>query len=146
AIEARFELAEMMAERDEHEPAVKLLREALDKEPTDKAPPPELLDRVRIRLGTCLAAAKDYEGAVAQFEAVAGNPKSPLLAQAQLRAGECLLESGAAAKAIDRLKAFRDKPELQNVAGITDRALLRLGHAYAQAKQWEPSRQAFETL
>ncbi len=41
---------------------------------------------------------------------------------------------------------FRDNGAFHNVTGVSDRALLRLGHAYAQLKQWEPSRQAFETL
>jgi tetratricopeptide (TPR) repeat protein len=39
---------------------------------------------------------------------------------------------------------FRDQPQYQNVAGVTDRALLRLGHAYAHLKDWEKSRQAHE--
>jgi TolA-binding protein len=146
ALEARFELAELFAERDEFEPAVKLLREALDKEPADKPPPAQLLEKVRIRLGVCLAANKDTDAALTQFEVVANNPKSPLAAQALYRAGECLLHKGDFAKAAEKLKAFRDKPELQNVAGVTDRALLCLGRAYSQAKQWEPARQAYETL
>src|SRR4029079_6794234 len=56
AVDARFELAELRADRGEHDDAVKLLKEALDKEPADRAPSPELLERVRLRLGGCLAA------------------------------------------------------------------------------------------
>jgi cellulose synthase operon protein C len=144
-IESRFELAEMLAERDEHEPAIKLLKEALDKEPSDnKAPAADFLDRVRIRLAACLAAKKEFGPALDKLLAVADNPKSPLVAEAQYRAGECLLELGQADKAVARLALFRDKPEFRNIGGISDRALLRLGHALAALKQWEASRQAFE--
>ncbi len=50
------------------------------------------------------------------------------------------------AKAAQRLLAFRDKGEFQNIPGLTDRALLRLGHAQALAEQWDASRQTLETL
>ncbi|MCC6417550.1 MAG: tetratricopeptide repeat protein, partial [Gemmataceae bacterium] len=43
-----------------------------------------------------------------------------------------------------RLAVFRDRPEFHNVPSVTDRALLRLGHAYAHLKDWEKSRQAHE--
>jgi tetratricopeptide (TPR) repeat protein len=33
---------------------------------------------------------------------------------------------------------------LQNIAGVSDRAVLRLGHAYGQLQQWDPARQTFE--
>lgn len=140
AVEARLELGEMQAEREELDPAISLLREALDKEPSQ-----ELTDRIRLRLGVCLAAKKDAKGALAQFDAIT-DPKSPLLAQAHYRAGECLLEMNDFAKAAQRLIIFRDKGEYQNIAGLSDRALLRLGHAQAKAEQWDASRQTLETL
>ena len=145
-VEGRFELAEMLAERNDLDGAIKLLAEAIDKEPADKQPSAELMDKVRIRLGACLAAKKDYERALEKFEAVAGNPKSPLAAQGQYRAGECLLEMGEPARAVAKLAVFRDKPEFHNVPGVSDRALLRLGHALAASKQWDASRQALELL
>ena len=146
AVEARFEEAEMMAERDEFDPAIKLLKDALDKEPADKQPTPELMDKMRIRLGACLAAKKEFREALEKFAVVADNPKSPLVAQGLYRAGECHLELGEIDKAIARLANFRDKGEFHNIPGVSDRALLRLGHALALAKQWDPSRQAFELL
>jgi cellulose synthase operon protein C len=147
SIEARFELAEMMAERDEHDAAIKLFKEALDKEPSDnKQPSPELLDRVRLRLGDCLAAKKEYREALEKLTVVADNPKSPLKAQGQYRAALCQLELGELDKAVARLALFRDKPEFQNVAGVSDHALLRLGQSLGQLKQWDPSRQALTLL
>ena len=104
------------------------------------------MDKIRIRLGTCLAAKKDLDGALGYFEAVAGNPKSPLVAQGLYRAGEVLLAKGETVKAIERLAPFRDKGEYQNVPGVTDRALLRLGYALGIDKKWDASRQAYETL
>ncbi len=145
AIESRFELAELLAERDEFDPAIKNLKEALDKEPSDnKLPSAELLDKVRIRLGACLTAKKDHRAALDKLIVVADNPKSPLVAQGQYRAAECLLELGENDKAIARFILFRDKPEFRNVGDISDRALLRLGHAYAALKQWDASRQALD--
>ncbi len=137
--EARFELAELLAQRGEHDQAVKLLTEGLDKEP-----PPELAAKIRLRLGACHASRGNLKGALAQFNAVANDPKSPLAAQAHYRAGECLLHAKEYGEAIKRLALFRDNGQFQNVPGVTDRALLRLGHAYAHIKDWERSRQAHE--
>jgi TolA-binding protein len=137
AADARFELAELHADRGEHDTAIKLLREALDKEPN-----PELTDKIRVRLGTCIAAKGDPKAALALFNTVAQNPKSPLAGQAHYRAGECLLQTGDANEAVKHLVIFRDQPPFQNLPGVSDRALLRLGHAFAQLKQWDQSRDA----
>ena len=140
ASEARFELGELYAERAELDPAIAVLKEAIDKEP-----PQELTDRIRLRLGVCLAAKKDFKGALTHFESIT-DAKSPLFAQATYRVGECLIDLGDYAKATTRLAVFRDKGEFQNIAGVSDRALLRLGYALGKAEQWEPSRQAYEIL
>lgn len=146
AVEGRFELAEMLGDRGEHAQAVRILREALDKEPTDKPPTPELMDRVRLRLGASLAANKEPEAALSQFDVIANNPKSQFGAQAHFRAGEILLDQNEPAKAVERLKLFRDKPEFHNVPGVSERAYLRLGQALALTKQWEASRVAYEQV
>ncbi len=139
--DARFELAELLSERGEHEQAIKLLRDALDKEPG-----PELTDKVRVRLGNALLARGDLKGALAQLNSVAGNPKSAMMAQATYRAGEAYLQSGNAAEAVKQLAVFRDQGPFQNLPGLTDRALLRLGYALGLLEQWEPSRQAYEQV
>jgi TolA-binding protein len=139
--DARFELAELLGERGEHDAAVKLLRDALDKEPS-----PELTDKVRVRLGDCLLRKGDAKGALAQFEPIAANAKSLRVAQAKYRAGECRLHLGEPAEAVKQLAVFRDQGPFQNVQGLTDRALLRLGYALGQLKQWDTSRQAYEQV
>jgi TolA-binding protein len=141
ATEARFELAELYDQRGQREEAVKLLTEGLDKEPAA-----ELADKMRLRLGAAQAARGDVKAALAQFEAVAQNPKSPLAAQAHYRAGECFLQTKQWAEAVKRLVPFRDNPQYQNVPGVSDRALLRLGHAFAHLGDWNQSRQALEIL
>jgi tetratricopeptide (TPR) repeat protein len=141
ANQARLELAELYAGRQEHEAAIKLLDEALDKEP-----PADLTEKVRLLLGACSAARKDFKAALAQFDAVAQNPMSPFLAQAHYRAGECLLALGEHSKAAARLIVFRDQAPFQNLPALSDRALLSLGKAYAESKQWDQSRQAYEIL
>ncbi|HVK17150.1 MAG TPA: tetratricopeptide repeat protein [Fimbriiglobus sp.] len=146
AVDARFELAEMLTDGGDAGEAVKLLREALDKEPSDRPVSPETTERIRLRLGASLHAAKDYAAAASQFEAVAGNDKSSHRPQALYRAGESLLAAGEFAKAVEKLAVFRDKGEFHNVGGVSDRAVLRLGQALAGAKEWDKSRQAFEVF
>lgn len=141
AIDARFELAELHAERDDFAPAIQHLSQAIDKEPGQ-----ELTDKIRLRLAAVLAAKKDTKAALAQFDVVANNPKSPQAPQAQYRAAECLLAEGNAAEASKRLALFRDNPMYQNVPNVTDRALLRLGHALATLNQWDPSLQAHQQV
>jgi len=141
AVEARFELAELLAQRHDHDEALKLLGDVLDKEPS-----PELTEKARLRLGTIHAAKGNIKGALAQFDAVAQNPKSSLVGWAQYRAGEALIQEKQYDQAIKRLSLFRDNGQYQNIAGLSDRALLRLGHAYAQSNNWDASRQAYERL
>lgn len=141
AHDARLELAELQANRGEHDQAIKLLNEALDKEP-----PQELTEKVRLCLGSCYAARKDAKLALAQFEAVAQNPKSPFAGQARYRAGEAALLLGDHAAAVKHLVLFRDQEPFRGMASVADRALLRLGHAYGHLGQWEPSRQAHEQV
>ena len=66
--------------------------------------------------------------------------------QAKYRAGECHLHLEAPAEAVKYLAVFRDQGAFQNLPGLTDRALLRLGFALGQLKQWNPSRQAYEQV
>jgi tetratricopeptide (TPR) repeat protein len=146
AVEARLELAELLTDKGKADDAVKLLREAIDKETTDKPTPPETLERVRLRLGAALFAKKDYAAAQGQFDAVAQNAKSPHVGQAIYRGAECLLAQGKAQEAAEKLKVFRDNGAFHNIGGVSDRALLRLGFALLELKQWEPARQAFETV
>src|SRR5262249_13418656 len=141
ASDARFELAELLVRRHEYDPALQLLSDGLDKEP-----PPELTDKIRIRLGEVHAAKGDRKAALAQFNAVAPNPKSALIGEADYRAGECRMEEKDWAGAINRFAPFRDQQPLQNIPGVSDRAMLRLGQAYAHLEKWNESRQAHERL
>jgi TolA-binding protein len=139
--DARFELAELMSEREEHDAAIKQLQEALDKEP-----PAELTERIKLRLGVCQAAKGDTKAAQATFQAIARNERSPNRAQAVYRLGEVMMQMKDYASAEKELKMFRDFGPFQNVPGLTDRALLRLGHALGQQKQWDTSRQVHEQV
>lgn len=141
ATEARFELAELLADRHEIDAAQKLLNEAMDKEPNQ-----DLSDKIRLRMGAIHAAKGNVKAALSQFEAVASNPKSKQQGWAQYRAGEAFLQNQQYPEAIKRLSAFRDNAQFNNVPGLSDRALLRLGHAYALSRGWEESRQAYERL
>ncbi|MBY0512477.1 MAG: tetratricopeptide repeat protein [Gemmataceae bacterium] len=146
AVEARLELAELYADKDKPDDAVKLLKDAIDKEPTDKPTPPETLERVRLRLGSVYLAKKDYAAAQGQFDSVAANEKSPHRGQALYRSAECLIAQKKFEEAKNKLVVFRDNGAFHNVAGVSDRAVLRLGHCLLELKQWDAARQAFETL
>ncbi len=141
ASEARFELAEMLAQRNEHDPALQLLNDVLDKEPS-----PEMTEKIRLRLGGIHAAKGNIKGAMQQFDAVASNPKSQLAGWAHYRAGEVLIGNQQYAEAAKRLIVFRDHPSWNNVPGLTDRGLLRLGYAFAMTKSWDDSRVSYERI
>jgi TolA-binding protein len=138
---ARFELAELLADRGENDAAIKLLHELLD-----RRPPPELADKAHIRLGGCYLGKKDPKNALSHFETVSQNPTNPLAGEGQYRAGECLLQMNRANDAVQHFAVFRDQAPFQNLPGLTDRALLRLGQAYASLQLWDQSRQAQELL
>lgn len=146
AVEARLELAELLADKQKPDEAIKLLKEAIDKETTDKPIPPETVERIRLRLGAALFDKKDFPAAQGQFDAVANNEKSPHRGQGLYRSAECLLAQNKYEDAKNKLVIFRDNGAFHNVPGVSDRALLRLGHALLALKQWEPARQSFETL
>jgi TolA-binding protein len=141
ANDARLELSELLTERSDAETALKLLNDALDREP-----PPELTDRVRVQMGTCNLVKGDTKAALAQFDAVLRNPKSPLAAQAHYRAGEGLLRASEWAAAVKHLAVFRDQPPFRDQRDLADRALLALGQAHAQLKQLDQARHTFEAL
>jgi tetratricopeptide (TPR) repeat protein len=141
AIEARLELAELLALREDYPAAIKLLDEALDKEP-----PADMTDRLHLSLGMCHTARGDFKTAQRQFEAIAGKLEEPLTAQAHFRAGDSLVRQGSWEAAVKHLALFRDQEPLKNQPGLTDPALLRLGHALGRLKKWELSRQAYEAL
>ncbi len=145
AVEARLELAELVSEKKPDD-AIKLLKEAIDKEPTDKVTSAETIDRIRVRLGAAYFDKKDYAAAQGQFDAVGNNDKSAHRAHGLYRSAECFLALGKPDDAQKKLVIFRDNAAFHNVAGVSDRALLRLGHALTQLKQWDASRQAFETV
>lgn len=138
---ARLEFAELQSRRGELDPAIVLLNEALNLEPDAMLEP-----KLRLRLGTCLTAKNDHAGAAQQFSAVAADPKLPQAAEARYRAGEAFIQLKQWPKAIELLLPFRDQGPLQNVPGLSDRAVLRLGHAFALAGQWDQSRQSHEAL
>jgi TolA-binding protein len=141
ATSARLELAEHFAQRGENDKAIQQLVEALDREP-----PPEMAEKVRFLLGACQAAKGNHKAALAQFDIVGKGVKSFLAAQAKYRAGEVLMETKDWAEAAKRFAFFRDTPQFQQLPGLSDRALLRLGHVYAALEQWDEARKAHELL
>jgi TolA-binding protein len=143
-IEAALRLADLHTQRNEYDPAIAVLRAALEHDMPQAA-----AERVNVELGYALLGKGDAASAAAAmplFEQVTQNVNGPLYARARLGYAECSLVQKDYSTAVQRLARFRDKPELANRPGVTDRALTLLGHAYAALNQWEPSRAAFRTM
>jgi TolA-binding protein len=138
---ARLELAELEFQRGRHASAVEILEQALEKEP-----PEELADRVRLRLGECILARGDARAALAQFKTVMERQGSPHAPRGRLRAAEVLVRLGQWSAASDLLVPFRDQEPLQNIGGVSDVGLLRLGHALLRLKKEEEAKQAFRLV
>ncbi|MEZ6139647.1 MAG: tetratricopeptide repeat protein [Zavarzinella sp.] len=147
SVDARLELAEMHLMREEYDPAIQLLKDANDLEPSgDEFPTQAVLDKVKVRLGTCLAAKKEWDDARNHLEAVANNEQSPVRAQAILQLGECLLAKGDHQDAAKWLTIFKDNGQFHWVNGVSDQAVVRLGQALAGTKQWDAARQAYDLV
>jgi len=137
----RLELAELLSQRGQNDQALEQLGAALE-----DSPPAELADRIHLRIGGCLLAKGDLKSALARAQAASKNGASIVAAEARYLEGEIHIRNKDWNNAITQLVAFRDQGPLQNRPELSDRALLRLGQACAEAKRWDESRQAFETL
>lgn len=147
AVRARFELAELIADRGDFDGALDLLNGALLSS-TDA----ELSQRCRLRMAACFLGKGDGKTALAAVKPIVdagikpNQPTqwTPLLGEARFIHAESAIQTGDWNKAIELLTVFRDQDALRNMPGVSDRAMLRLGQAYAKSKQWIPSYQAFE--
>jgi tetratricopeptide (TPR) repeat protein len=131
----------MLDERGDPTSAVKVLKEALDKEPQA-----DLADRMRLRLGLCYLTLGDDKAALGHFEILAGNSQGPFAAQGHALAAECLMRKENWEAAVKHLVIFRDQEPFQNIGNVSDWALLRLSHAFAQSKKIDESRQVLDIL
>jgi TolA-binding protein len=138
---ARLELAELLSQRDQNDKALELLASALE-----DTPPADLVERIHVRIAACLLAKGDAKTALARTQQVLKNQASPVAPEARYLEGEAHILNKDWANAITQLVFFRDQGPYQNIPGVSDRALLRLGYAFAQAKRWDESRQAYDAL
>ncbi|MDB5300570.1 MAG: hypothetical protein JWO87_2233 [Phycisphaerales bacterium] len=141
ASQARFELAELLSRRGETDAALVQLATALE-----NSPPPELAQRIKLRVAAAMLARDDAASALAQAKPVMETKGSPVAGEARYLVGEAFIRQQDWPRAIETLLPFRDQDPFRNTAGLADHALLRLGYAFAQTNQWEPSRQAYEVL
>lgn len=141
ANQARYELAEVLIARGEHDAALDLLQSALE-----NGPPLDLTERVKLRLATCFLARDDAKDALAQAKGVMMNPKSDTLAEARYLVGESLVQQQEWQKAVDTLTPFRDQDPFRSAPDLADRALLRLAFAFGQLGNWDAARQCNEAV
>ena len=155
ATQAQCELAELHLANRNGDSAIELLTSALETDPAS-----ELAERIRLALAAAHLARKEPKIAHAFVQPMLAAPAPPApgapvppvapptatAAEARLIAGEALTQQELWPKAIEQLVPFRDDEKLRNFAGVSDRALLRLGNAYAHGAQWDLSRQTMEAL
>ena len=138
---ARYELAELLADRGDHDKAVELLVEALE-----NASSADLADRIRLRLASSFLA-KSFAGtALALIRDLPKDLPAPLAAETRYLTGAAYVQRQEWAKAIEQLQPFRDQGPYQNLPGLADRALLQLGLAFAGAGNLGESYRSYETL
>ena len=135
ASQARFEMAELLSQRGQVDAALDLMATALENQP-----PKELTQRIKICVAAALLAKNNPDAALAQLKPILADKGTAVGAEARYLAGEAGILQKDWPKAIEMLTPFREQDAFRNVAGISDRALMRLAFAYAQSKQWEPSR------
>lgn len=141
ASQARFELAELLCQRDQVDAALDLLATALENQP-----PKALAQRIKVRVAAALLAKNNPAPALAQLKPILADKDSPVGPEALYLSGEAQIQQRDWAKAIEALLPFRDQDPYRNIPGITDHALMRLGHALEQSSQWDPARQTFEAV
>jgi tetratricopeptide (TPR) repeat protein len=141
AIEARVELAEMLTKRGDLDGAVKLLSDAVKEDG-----PAEQIDKIRMRLAEIALAKGDTATARTQYDQIAANQKSPYFHHAKVGLGECLAVEKKWPQVVETMLVYRTTPELKRLPEVSDRAMLRLGQAYGQLGQWEPSRLAIDAF
>jgi len=138
AVQARFELAEMYARRENPEAALELLAQAIVCNPTQHQ-----AQAIRLRMAACSLARKDAKGALVHAQAAAAGPYA---LEARYLVGEAYFQQQEWTKVIETLAPIRDREVSGPVPDITERALLRLGSAYAQAGQLEPARATLQVI
>jgi TolA-binding protein len=141
AVDARFELAETMAWREQYEAAVPVLKEAIAKPVRD-----EIRDKIVLLLGVCLSEQGQFGEAIPHLEQIAQNAAGPLAPYAAFRAGEAYLATKALDKALAKFQLFLDQAAYQQIEGLSDRGLLRLAYTQSQMGQHEASQKTCEAF
>jgi tetratricopeptide (TPR) repeat protein len=141
AVQARVELAELLASRGDVDGAIKLLDEAVKQDG-----PAQYIEKLRIQLAHLALGKKDVKTARAQFEAIIANAKSSYMHHAKVGLGECLAAEKQWPQVVEIMLVYRTTPEFKRLPEVADRAMLRLGQAYAAMGQWEPSRLALDAF
>jgi TolA-binding protein len=141
ASQARFEMAELLSQRGEIDSALALMATALENQP-----PKELTQRIKIRVAAALLAKNNPEPAMAQLRPILADKDTLVASEARYLAGEAAIEQQDWTKAVEYLLPFRDQEPFRSATGpgLVERAIMGLANAYAQSKQWEPSRATYE--
>lgn len=138
--EARVELAELLAVRDEHEASIALYKEALARDPS-----PDLGDRLRLRLASMQLARGRAKEAFDAANEILASQRAVYSAYARIIAVEALYQLKDYAGVVEQAKLFVEARPYGRMIGVADHGLLRMAHAQQQLGQWPESRQTLET-
>ncbi len=143
-LSSMLELAELEADRGQHETSRKLLSKLRERTSRDDIQAPgEVLEQAAYRLAVCEYKLDHHSDAATLFgEFVANYPESKLMASACFFAGECNYRAGRQAEAVKYLERVNKEFAASDVCGP---ALLRLGDAAAALQEWPRSERAFRT-
>jgi len=146
AVRARLELAEMYAQRPDDAEGV-AATETLLTDGLRHSPSEALAEAMRLRLASCMLAQDKPAEALGHLAGLGNRPRDYYTpAQGRYLTAEAMIRQKDWAGAAAQLKPFQSDNRLRTVGDITERALLRLGQAHAELKQWDASRQAFAAL
>jgi tetratricopeptide (TPR) repeat protein len=134
--EARVELIEMLAARDETGPAIDQLKEALG-----KGPNPDLAERLRLRLATLYLAGGDAKSAAAVIDPTLAADRNAYTAYAKAVAAEAAYQQKDWPAVVRHAAYFVDSPKnFGRMVGLADHAMLRMADAQLQLGQAKEAR------
>ncbi|MEZ0264752.1 MAG: tetratricopeptide repeat protein [Phycisphaerae bacterium] len=137
--EARVELGDLLASRDEFDAAIATLGEAVA-----KATNADLGDRLRVRMASLQLGKGDAKGALATVNEIITAQRNVYAGYAHLIATEAAFQVGEWQTVVEKARLFVDPRPYGRLPGVSDHALLRMAHAQQKLGQWAESKATLE--
>ena len=149
ADEARTQLVELYAQRDEADAAIAVVKEMLEKAAAAGATTPgagDQVERLQLRLGTLYLAKGDAKSAAQAAAGVLGSQRTAYVSYARAIAAEAAYRQGDWAETVAQARTFLDNPRGNGrIPGVSDHAVLRMAEAQGRMGKWADARATLET-